>query len=58
MTAVHGELGLRWPDAEAGRVLVLPALVALDIPIILPMAPFHLDDIVPIPLNQTGNSWS
>ena len=56
MTAVHGELGLRWPDAEAGRVLVTPALVALDIPIILPMAPFHLDDIVPIPLNQTGNS--
>jgi len=58
MTAVHGELGLRWPDAEAGRVLVLPALVALDIPIILPMAPFHLDHMVSIPLNQTGNSWS
>jgi len=56
MTAVHGELGLHWPDAEAGRVLVQPALVALDIPIILPMAPFHLDHMVSIPLNKTGNS--
>jgi len=56
MTAVHGELGLHWPDAEAGRVLVQPALVALDIPIILPMAPFHLDDMVSIPLDKTGNS--
>ena len=56
MTAVHGELGLHWPDAEAGRVLVLPALVALDIPIILAVAPFHLDHMVSIPLNKTGNS--
>ena len=43
-------------DAGDGRLLLVASDRISAFDVILPTPPFHLDDMAPIPLNQTGNS--